>query len=84
MRCKICNSIIDNPTWNAELGDWEVCKVCLDIINDVFEDPVTPQEEYEEDPLDDDLPDFMLDKPVEHEYNILMDGAPERLVTENA
>ena len=57
MRCKICDSILNNPTWNILLQDWEVCGVCLEIINNVFEDPVIP-EETEEDPLEDELFDL--------------------------
>jgi tRNA G26 N,N-dimethylase Trm1 len=48
MRCKICDSIIHKPVWNNQLKDWEVCTVCLDIINNIFEDPVLPDQEAEE------------------------------------
>ena len=66
MRCKICNSLINKPVWNSQLNDWEVCTTCLEIINDVFEDPL-PEEEVVEDEKE-------LDNLTESVYNILMDG----------
>jgi tRNA G26 N,N-dimethylase Trm1 len=47
MRCKICDSVINKPVWNAELKDWEVCSPCLEIINNVFEDYPTIEDPYE-------------------------------------
>ena len=56
MRCKICDSLINKPVWNAQLGDWEICSTCLNIVNNVFDDPVVedPYAEAEED--DDEIP----------------------------
>ena len=58
MRCKICDSMINKPVWNEELGDWEVCTVCLEIINNVFEDPVIDTSDKVDDDLElDNLPE---------------------------
>lgn len=55
MRCKICNSMMDKPTWNKDLNDWEVCGECLDVIFSVFPDaPERPKEDDDED-LDEDI-----------------------------
>lgn len=57
MRCKACNSIMDDPKWNKDLGnngqgDWELCTVCLEIVFSCFEDyPDLP--ESKEVPLED-------------------------------
>jgi hypothetical protein len=53
MRCKICDTIINRPVWNAQLNDWEICTTCLEIVNSVFEDPVV-EDSYAEEELDDD------------------------------
>ena len=58
MRCKICDSLLNKPVWNAQLEDWEVCTTCLEIINNVFEDPVV-ESPYEEEPEEDE--NFLLD-----------------------
>ena len=55
MRCKICDSLINRPVWNSQLGDWEVCPTCLDIINNVFEDPVAEDSYAEEDEEDEEI-----------------------------
>ena len=58
MRCKICNSVMNNPTWNSELNDWEVCGTCLDAIFDTFEDHTENEdEEADYDDLSDIDPD---------------------------
>lgn len=55
MRCKICDSALTNPTWNAQLGDWEVCTTCLEIINDVFHDHPESIEIPDEDEVDEEI-----------------------------
>lgn len=56
MRCKICDAAINKPVWNAQLKDWEICSTCLNIVNNVFDDPVMedPYAEAEED--DEEIP----------------------------
>lgn len=50
MRCYICNSVINKPVWNGILRSWEPCTVCLEIINNIFEDhPDVSDPEIEED-----------------------------------
>jgi hypothetical protein len=66
MRCKICDSIINRPVWNGILRDWEVCTVCLEIINSVFEDPVVENAytEEEEEPASDEELKILVDNPT--------------------
>lgn len=45
MRCKCCDAIIDNPKFNKQLNDWELCTVCLEIVFSVFEDYPSDEEE---------------------------------------
>jgi len=52
MRCKICDSIIDQPKFNKQLDDWEVCGECLEIIFSVFED--YPEQDKDDDLLEED------------------------------
>ena len=61
MRCKICDSVLNRPVWNAQLNDWEVCGVCLEVINNVFEDPVVEDTTADEEEQD----DFLLDNSEE-------------------
>jgi 23S rRNA C2498 (ribose-2'-O)-methylase RlmM len=49
MRCKICDSVMNKPTWNKDLNDWEVCGDCLEVIFNVFEDAPERYQEVEED-----------------------------------
>ena len=48
--------MIEHPTWNDELDDWEVCPTCLEIINQTFEDPVVDEEFAEEEEEEEDFP----------------------------
>lgn len=52
MRCKICDASIDDPKFNKQLDDWEVCGTCLEIIFSVFEDYPEQTEESEPDEAD--------------------------------
>ena len=55
MRCKICDTAINKPVWNAQLGDWEICTTCLNIVNNVFEDPVVEDPYVEEEDNDNEI-----------------------------
>ena len=61
MRCKICDSSMEKPVWNRQLGDWEVCGVCLEIIFSVFTD--SPEQERDEEPTEEDI--FYAEEDVE-------------------
>ena len=63
MRCKICDSSIDKPIWNSELGDWEICSACLEVVMSTFEDYPSIEEENKKE----------LDNISEEDYNILKD-----------
>jgi hypothetical protein len=48
MRCHICDTVINKPVYNAQLKAFEPCTICLEIINNVFEDPVIEAEDNSE------------------------------------
>ena len=48
MRCRICDSAIENPKYNSDHKDYDPCTTCLEIINEVFEDYVEEHEERKE------------------------------------
>lgn len=58
MHCKICDSIIKHIVWNNELGDWEVCPTCLEIINNAYEDPIPEDDVYDDEYDLYEMPDF--------------------------
>lgn len=54
MRCNICDSVLSSPTYNSQIGTFEPCPTCLDVINSVFDDtpeqlPLPLEEESTED-----------------------------------
>jgi hypothetical protein len=46
---------MENPTWNRNLKDWEVCGVCLEVIFNTFEDAPDVTEEREEEISEDEV-----------------------------
>lgn len=66
MRCYICDAVLDKPIYNGAHGDYDPCKVCLDVINALFndEEPEGDSEENEEDS------EKVLDNLDESVYNI--------------
>ena len=45
MRCHICDTVINKPVFNSQWKNWEPCTTCLEVINNVFEDPVIEAED---------------------------------------
>lgn len=46
MKCHICNNTLtpEEISWNKLHGDWNPCRVCQEIIDSVFDDPLTEEE----------------------------------------
>jgi hypothetical protein len=76
MRCNICDSLINKPVWNSQIKTWEPCTTCLEVINNVFEDPVAEDAYAEEEDEDEDFP---LDNSSLEVYNIFRDGSGKTL-----
>jgi hypothetical protein len=55
MRCNICDSVIDEPKWNAELKGWEICDSCMVVVHDTlasYQDrPYVEEDELPDGPL---------------------------------
>lgn len=48
MRCHICDRVLDEPQYNADLEGYEPCDTCLAVINDTvksFQDVVYLEED---------------------------------------
>ncbi len=63
MRCSICNVVINSPQWNRDHEEWDPCLTCLEIIDSVFEDYVTPDMEVPDEDDEKILEDFPYLKP---------------------
>lgn len=36
MRCHICDSLLSQPKFNRDHGDWDPCQPCMDVISDTL------------------------------------------------
>lgn len=57
MRCAICDRAIENPVWNSDLQQWEICSTCLDVVHDALgkwkDQPYAAEDDFSEpDPLE--------------------------------
>jgi hypothetical protein len=65
---------MNKPIWNSDLNDWEVCTVCLEVINDVFEDHPTIAEEMpdeNEDTVEEQIGRYNWTKPLGGEPTVV-------------
>lgn len=59
MRCAICDSTINEAKWNPELGEFEPCDTCMDVVEDTLagftDKPSAAEDELGHDPYLEDL-----------------------------
>jgi hypothetical protein len=60
MKCYICNADMTTFAFNRDHGDIDPCSRCLEIINDVFTDPV-PEEDLRDSDVEPTPEEMMAD-----------------------
>lgn len=55
MRCNICDSALSKPDFNSDLGTWEPCVTCLEVIQDAvgafYEKPYADEDAFGYEPI---------------------------------
>lgn len=59
MKCHICDSNLENPTYNRDFDDFDPCPRCLAIIADVFND--RPEDEMSDEEIEPTAEEMMAD-----------------------
>lgn len=51
MKCHICDASIENPKWNTDHKGYDPCTICLEVIDNCFEDYIEEEDEKESNEL---------------------------------